>query len=158
MADRKPHYHAVMDAPFGRIGIRVSDAGVSAIDPVSKRVPLQSPETILARQACRELARYFADPLFRFTVRVDGGGTAFRQRVWKAMARIPVGQVLSYGALARKLTTAPRAVGGACAANPVPIIVPCHRVVGVDGIGGYMGQTHGAMLDMKRWLLNHEAR
>lgn len=158
MADRKPRYHAVIDAPFGRIAIRVSDTGVSAIDPVSKRVPLQSSQNTLARQACRELGRYFADPSSGFTVPVDAGGTEFRRRVWEALERIPSGRVLSYGALARKLGTAPRAVGGACAANPVAIIVPCHRVVGANSVGGYMGQTRGAMLEMKHWLLDHESR
>jgi methylated-DNA-[protein]-cysteine S-methyltransferase len=85
---------------------------------------------------------------------VDTGGTPFQRRVWSALRRIPAGQTLTYGALARRLGTpaASRAVGRAVSLNPVAIVVPCHRVIGADGrLTGYAGG-----LDRKRWLLAHE--
>ncbi|TAM44799.1 MAG: MGMT family protein, partial [Gammaproteobacteria bacterium] len=76
--------------------------------------------------------------------------------VWNALQRIPAGKVLSYGDLARKLKTGPRAVGNACRANPIPVVVPCHRVVASNGKGGFMGKTGGKALVIKDWLLAHE--
>jgi len=101
------------------------------------------------------LAAYFAgnmtalDPLS-----VDTGGTTFQRRVWEALRTIPPGRTISYGELARKIwrPSACRAVGTAAGRNPIPIVLPCHRVISVDGkIGGYAGG-----LDRKRWLLSHE--
>ena len=74
------------------------------------------------------------------------------------MRRIPAGKTLSYGVLAKKLDTSARAVGNACRANPVPIIVPCHRVVASNGMGGFMGKRSGSPLDLKHWLLAHERK
>ena len=83
-------------------------------------------------------------------------GTAFQQRVWAALQAIPTGSVLSYGELARQLDTAPRAIGGACRSNPIPILIPCHRVVSRQGLGGYAGEVEGELPGIKRWLLRHE--
>lgn len=89
-------------------------------------------------------------------------GTEFQQKVWQALLRIPAGEVLSYGALAKRLDSSARAVGNACRSNPFPIVVPCHRVVSASGIGGYAGDTltrkKGEInyLHIKQWLLTHE--
>ncbi len=84
-------------------------------------------------------------------------GTAFRQRVWQALAQIPIGESRTYGELARELRSAPRAIGGACGANPIALVIPCHRVVGTRGsLGGFMGVTEGGPIAIKRWLLTHE--
>ncbi len=83
-------------------------------------------------------------------------GTQFQQRVWLALGEIPVGEVVTYGELARHLGSGARAVGAACRVNPTPLIVPCHRVVSSSGIGGFSGETGGDMLGIKRWLLQHE--
>ena len=70
---------------------------------------------------------------------------------------IPVGESRTYGEIARSLHTAPRAVGGACGANPIALVIPCHRVVGSQGsLGGFMGMTDGDPIAIKRWLLTHE--
>ena len=90
----------------------------------------------------RQLERYLADPHFRFTLPLAPVGTPFRQRVWQALAGIPVGESRTYGELARLLHTAPRAVGGACGANTIALVIPCHRVVGSQGsLGGFMGKA-----------------
>ena len=91
-----------------------------------------------------------------FRLPLETGGTDFQRRVWNALQRIPAGKVLSYGELARKLKTGPRAVGNACRANPIPVVIPCHRVVAANGKGGFMGKTGGKALAIKDWLLTHE--
>lgn len=102
-----------------------------------------------------QLAAYFADELRVFDLPLAPAGTRFQQAVWRVMRDIPFGRTESYGALARRVGApkAARAVGMANARNPIPIIIPCHRVIGVDGtLTGY-----GGGLDRKRWLLGHEA-
>jgi methylated-DNA-[protein]-cysteine S-methyltransferase len=83
-------------------------------------------------------------------------GTPFQRRVWSAIATIVPGRTLTYNDLARTLGTAPRPVGGACGANRLPLVIPCHRVVGANGLGGFMNVRSGNPLDVKRWLLRHE--
>ncbi len=103
------------------------------------------------RQAMDELRRYFAGERVQFTCPLDLRGTAFQVAVWQEMRRIPYGETRTYGELARMIgrPQAPRAVGAASGANPVAIIVPCHRVVGSDGsLTGY-----GGGLPTKAWLL-----
>jgi len=112
-----------------------------------------------ARRPLRErremLTRYFAGELGAIeSVAVELNGTEFQKRVWQALRRIPAGSTLSYAELARRIGERPavRAVGAANGANPVAIVVPCHRVIGSDGtLTGY-----GGGLDRKRWLLDHE--
>jgi methylated-DNA-[protein]-cysteine S-methyltransferase len=103
----------------------------------------------------RQLAEYFAGERRAFTVPLHPAGTPFQRRVWAALAEIPYGETTSYGktAVAIGSPTASRAVGLANGQNPIPVIVPCHRVVGANGsLTGY-----GGGLDAKRWLLAHEA-
>ncbi|MEW6332353.1 MAG: methylated-DNA--[protein]-cysteine S-methyltransferase [Pseudomonadota bacterium] len=123
---------------------------------MDKNTPLSPPRGVQARKVSRSLKSYFSNPgqTFRLPLRLDG--TPFQQRVWRALQRIPAGKTLSYGALAKKLATSARAVGNACRANPVPIIVPCHRVVASNGMGGFMGKRSGSPLNLKHWLLAHE--
>ena len=155
MADRKADYDAVIASPLGRLGIEARVA-LTSIDFVSARTPLHPPATPLARRVCAQLRAYFADPQVRFDLPLTTSGSDFQQQVWRAMRRIPAGRVKTYGELARGLHSAPRAVGGACRANPIPIVVPCHRVVSTSGLGGFMGATRGRALAIKRWLLRHE--
>ena len=106
------------------------------------------------REAALQLDAYFAGELREFELPVDPGGTAFQRNVWQALQTIPYGITVSYGELAQQLKkpTATRAVGAANGANPVPIVIPCHRVIGADGsLTGF-----GGGLDIKRWLLEHE--
>lgn len=99
---------------------------------------------------------YFQDAGDPFSLQVQLSGTEFQRRVWEALRRIPSGSVRRYGDLAAALGTSARAVGNACRANPCPIVVPCHRVVARHGLGGFAGDTTGALLNIKRWLLQHE--
>lgn len=150
-------YAAKLAAPIAVLGIRTSGGVVTGVDYLAKGERTQAPANAIAERACRQLERYFRDPEFHFTLPLAPAGTAFRRKVWDALAMIPVGQSRTYGELARSLHTAPRAVGGACGANPIALVIPCHRVVGSQGsLGGFMGVTDGDPIAIKRWLLTHE--
>ena len=152
-----PVYAAKMRAPFAVLGIRTGKAAVTGIEYLPQRERVMAPSDALAARACRQLERYLADPEFRFNLPLAPGGTAFRRRVWDALSQIPVGESRTYGELARQMHTAPRAIGGACGANPIALVIPCHRVVGTHGsLGGFMGVTAGDPIAIKRWLLTHE--
>lgn len=114
------------------------------------------------KQFIIELEQYFKTPLSSFNTQATAAtGTAFQHLVWQAISTIPCGETRSYGELAQQLGTAPRAVGGACRANPLPILVPCHRVVSsTGGNGGFLGQPaqQGMSASIKQWLLDHERR
>jgi methylated-DNA-[protein]-cysteine S-methyltransferase len=141
--------------PFGPIGLDCGVAGELVrvdLTPTSAHGPADDPPPSIATQ----LAAYFSDPAFAFAIPLTMVGTVFQRRVWDALRAIPPGCTTTYGELARALATAPRAIGLACRANPCPIVVPCHRVVAVRGLGGFGGATGGRRLAIKRWLLAHE--
>ena len=104
-----------------------------------------------------QLTHYFREPRWCFELPLAPSGTPFQQRVWQALRSIPSGKIVSYGMLAAQLGTGARAVGNACRENPIPIIIPCHRVVGVRDCGGFMGARSGKPLAIKQWLLRHES-
>jgi methylated-DNA-[protein]-cysteine S-methyltransferase len=150
-------YSAKLKTPFAVLGIRTAGGAVTGIEYLRASERTQAPTDAIAERACRQLERYLADAQFRFTVPLAPKGTTFRRRVWDALTAIPVGESRTYGEIARKLATAPRAVGGACGANPIALVIPCHRVVGSQGaLGGFMGVTDGDPIAIKRWLLQHE--
>jgi methylated-DNA-[protein]-cysteine S-methyltransferase len=152
-----PPYDAVISVPFGLVGIRMRGETLAAVDLRPAIRGNKAPSSAAARKVAAALRRYFEDPANTPCVRMDSGGTPFQRRVWRALRKIPPGTTITYGALAQKLRTSARAVGGACRENPLPIVVPCHRVVAADGAGGFMGRSGGRALDIKSWLLRHEA-
>ncbi|MDD3884511.1 MAG: methylated-DNA--[protein]-cysteine S-methyltransferase [Gallionella sp.] len=151
-------YQAKISAPFGVLGIRCDDAALYGIDFLPPAAALQPPQDALARQICGQIERYLEIPCHVFDLPLRLNGTAHQLKVWHAMQRIPCGETRAYGALAAELHSAPRAVGQACGANPLPIVVPCHRVLGKAGLGGFMHHAAGAPLQIKQWLLAHEQR
>jgi methylated-DNA-[protein]-cysteine S-methyltransferase len=102
------------------------------------------------------LARWLDNPDATFDLPLAPQGTAFQQKVWRAISDIPRGDIRTYGALSAIAGGTARAVGQACGANPFPIVVPCHRVVAKTGLGGFANANEGWLLDTKRWLLRHE--
>lgn len=148
-------HDACIGAPFGRIGVRAEDGFIVRIEYLPEG-PLVAPSDPLVREACLQLERYLRDPAYRFRLPLRPAGTPFQHRVWAALCEIPVGGTATYGEIARRLGSQARPVGGACGANPVPPVVPCHRVVGASGLGGFMGMTDGHPMRVKRWLLAHE--
>jgi len=152
-----PIYTAKMKAPFAVLGIRTSGGNVTGVEYLPRSERAQAPTDALAERACRQIERYLADAQFRFSLPLAPAGTPFRRRVWDTLSQIPIGESRTYGELARRLHTAPRAIGGACGANPIALVIPCHRVVGTQGsLGGFMGVTEGDPIAIKRWLLAHE--
>jgi methylated-DNA-[protein]-cysteine S-methyltransferase len=149
-------YQAKLPAPFAVLGIRTAGERLAGIDYLPKGAATLTPVNRLAERACRQIERYLDDADFRFDLPFDFRGTAFQCRVWQAIYRIPSGRTRSYLDIARELESAPRPVGGACGANRIPLVIPCHRVVASHGIGGFMHQRRGAPLEVKRWLLRHE--
>ena len=143
--------HVSLIGPFGPLTVF---AGADAIVALEWGRAGGSGASPLLAEARAQLAAYFDGRLKRFDLPLRPDGTLFQRRVWSELERIPYGQIRTYGELARATASAARAVGGACGRNPIPIIVPCHRVVGV---GGHMtGYSGGAGIETKRALLKLE--
>jgi methylated-DNA-[protein]-cysteine S-methyltransferase len=156
---RKP-YDVVIATPLPgrlRIGLRFSWAGITEAEWLPAKTPLRAPRTPRQKEAVAQLKEFLRDGKTRFSLSLDLQGTEHQLRVWRALLAIPPGKVKSYGDVAREIHSSPRAVGHACRTNPVPVVVPCHRVVSADGgLGGYMGAFTGDPLAIKEWLLRHE--
>ncbi|WP_374520829.1 methylated-DNA--[protein]-cysteine S-methyltransferase [Undibacterium squillarum] len=151
-------FQAVIAAPFGGVGVRTAAGEVLELCYLPPSYREKSPADALTEQVAIQVQRYLADPDFRFNLPLASVGTGFQQKVWQAIAAIPRGEVLTYGAVAKQLRSAPRAVGQACGANWFPLIIPCHRVISASGIGGFAGSDldAGFHVGVKRWLLQHE--
>jgi methylated-DNA-[protein]-cysteine S-methyltransferase len=143
-------------APFGPVGLRLDGQVLVGIEFLGDGVPLRPPRSAPETRVADALLAYFADPSRTPQIPIEPRGTPFRRKVWEALRKIPSGRTMSYGELAAMLGTSARAVGGACRANPIPVLVPCHRVVGSSGIGGFAGRTAGRLVGIKGWLLAHE--
>jgi len=155
------NYQAVIEAPFLRppclLGIQIDGEFLTGIDYIFSDSEPLAPCTPLAKEVVTQLDSYFDDAGCSFELPVELQGTPFQRRVWQALVSIPAGETSTYGAIAQQLASSPRAVGNACRSNPLPVIVPCHRVVSASGFGGYAGHTSGRNMSIKRWLLGHEA-
>lgn len=150
------NYDALFACPFGGIGLRLHESKIVHLDFIYEAIEQDFFATTEAKNIAQEITRYFSDSEHHFNVELELIGTPFQQRVWQQLRQIPAGQVLSYGDVAAKLNSSPRAVGNACRQNPIPIIVPCHRVVAKSGIGGFAGERQGQKIHLKEWLLEHE--
>lgn len=159
-ADIAGPFALVLDSPIGAVGVRVVAGRLTHIELLYNMAapPLHRTSDPTALRARAQLRRYFADPGAGFSLPLGGCGTAFQRRVWKALQAIPAGETVTYGELAGRLGSSARAVGGACRSNPLPIVVPCHRVVARTGVGGFAGDQGGPKVEAKRWLLSHERR
>lgn len=149
-------YQAIIATPFGKLGIRCDEEvllGIVFLDSSARALVARND---LARNVCTQLDAYIADADFHFDLPFKLGGTEHQRKVWLAMSRIPRGQTESYGELAAQIGSSPRAVGQACGNNPIPVVIPCHRVVSKAGLGGFMHRADSGALDIKRWLLAHE--
>ena len=150
-------HHAIIATPFGRLGLSAEAERLSAVDFLPADAALQSGNHPLLEEAERQISAYFADPHFVFDLPYQLAGTTHQLKVWDAIAQIPAGKVFSYADIASQIGSAPRAIGGACGRNPLPIIIPCHRVVAAKGLGGFNANRNGLdWLPIKRWLLRHE--
>lgn len=148
--------HIVFDSPLGQLHYTFEEGRVNQIQYCV--TPKKSFEKLRKKDPVEfEFSCYFKDPNHRFSIPIHLTGTPFQKKVWRALMKIPVGKTKTYGELARELKSSAQAIGNACRANPLPILIPCHRIVSQSGLGGYNGATSGKMLEIKKWLLKHEA-
>lgn len=146
------YYINISNTPVGDITVTESEGYITGLS-FDKSCPGQCLRTALLDLCERQLWEYFRGERIKFDLPIYMEGTAFQRRVWQALMDIPYGETVTYGELAKSIGSpnAARAVGGACGANPLLIIVPCHRVVGQKGLTGYAGG-----LDAKKTLLKIE--
>ena len=151
-----PKYQAKIAAPFAVLGIHTIGERVVRIDYLPSGIALLEPQNQIAREAARQIAAYLRDASFHLDFPHLVEGTDFQVRVWKQIRSIGSGETLSYSEVASRIGSAARPVGTACGANRIPLLIPCHRVVASNGIGGFMHSRKGHPLEIKRWLLTHE--
>ena len=151
------HFNAVAELPFGLVGVRTCAERVEEIRFLVGEIRLMPAQNPIAQRAVDQLRAYCIDSSNQIDLPLAIGGSNFQRRVWDEIARIPPGSTRTYGELARRLNSAPRAIGQACGDNRLPLAIPCHRVVAASGLGGFAHHRGGAYERIKRWLLAHEA-
>ena len=146
-----PSAFTILNSKLGNLLIVSNGKTITGLNWTKKR---QLPATsALLKTASEEIVAYLAGKLKSFSVPTETGGTQMQKAIWEMMSDIPYGKTLTYGEVAAKLKTSPRVIGNACGANPIPIIIPCHRIVGKQGLGGYSGNGG---LRTKQFLLDVE--
>jgi methylated-DNA-[protein]-cysteine S-methyltransferase len=138
-----------LDTPIGRLTVTAEDGAVVALEWGGD---FRDEEALLI-EVERQLAAYFAGEVRAFDLPLAPAGSAHERAVFDVMIAIPYGTTLTYGEVAARTGSVARAVGQACGANPIPVIIPCHRVLAANGLGGYSGRGGG---ETKRRLLAHE--
>ncbi len=147
----------IIDAPFGAVGFNIQNNNLHGIVLLPFGQPACAFPGDCAELVAGQVKQYLADPNFKIEASYVTSGTPFQQRVWKEIAQIPVGEVRTYADLANTLGSGPRAVANACGANRFPLLIPCHRVVAKNGLGGFIQGKEGG-LKIKEWLLAHESK
>lgn len=150
-------YDALISSPVGGISLSLNEERLSSLDFTYSPVEQEYFKSDVASLIASQIQRYFKNPYQQFDLELQIVGTDFHQRVWKLLRDIPPGEVRTYGELAKQLNSSARAVGNACRRNPIPLIIPCHRVVAKNGIGGFAGHTEGSTIALKHWLLAFES-
>ncbi len=149
-------HDAIVQLPFATVGIRIGDDAITRIEFLPPDTAERAATDPLAQAAVAALQRYSIDPRSEFDLPLQLDGTDFQRRVWRTLQGLKSGETVSYGELAARLGSGARAVGNACRRNPVPLIVPCHRVIAKNGLGGFAGDRDGGWTAIKRRLLEHE--
>ena len=157
MKNNTQQYDVIFTTALATIGLQFDGSKLIKVKYLKKRASKAAPSK--ATEAVKNKIEKYVDPSSRtktINVAIELNVTSFQGKVLEQLQKIPYGETRSYGEIAKILKTSPRAVGNACRNNPVPIIIPCHRVVAVGGIGGYDGARSGRLLDIKRKLLESE--
>ena len=141
---------ANFQTPVGKISIVEEDGHLTR---VTWKERAEDEVTPLLAEAVKQLESYFDNTLDAFDLPLAPRGTDFQQQVYEAMKRIPLGETTTYGTIAKELGVPPQPVGQACGSNPIPIIIPCHRVLAAEGLGGFSG---AGGVETKVQLLRHE--
>lgn len=144
---------ATVVSPVGNITVTAVDGAIDRLLWTPKDKPTSVNTSNLLTAASDQLSAYFAGTLKAFDLPLAPAGTDFQKSVWREMCSIPYGEILTYGDVAKRIKSAAQAVGNACGANPIPIIIPCHRILASNGMGGYSGagglKTKQVLLDLE---------
>jgi len=147
-------FDVIVPAPFGPVGVYAQGMHIRIMF-LESMMPIKDAPNPLAAKVGQHIQDYLNNPQKEFNLPLVYKGTPYQRSVWAAIAAIPMGQTKTYGEIAGDIDSCPRAVAGAWGANPLPIFVPCHRVVAKDDIGGFIqGKENG--IAIKQWLLEHE--
>lgn len=151
------NYAVIFTTEIATIGLQFAGSKLTKVEYLNNKTNKDSTSKV-AENIKNKIKRYLNPQSKTKDINVDFqlDVTAFQEKVLKQLLLIPYGETRSYGEIAKTLKTSPRAVGNACRNNPLPIIIPCHRVVAANGIGGYAGETEGVILDIKYQLLQLE--
>ena len=150
--------HQIITAtPIGKLAVIYESDFVLEVQQVASQTRVTPCKGVFAKEIQKQLQAYFRGHLRKFDMPfLFENGTDFQVRVWQQIRKIPFGTTQTYGEIAKKTKSGPRAVGGACRQNNLLLVVPCHRVVSATGLGGFMGDADGSLVQRKQWLLNHE--
>lgn len=151
-----PLFSAIVPAPFGAIGVRAAGGVLQELCYLPASYKEQVAADAFSANIAAQVSVYLRDPDYQFNLSLPELGTVYQRKVWTVINTIPRGDVLTYGDVARRIGSAPRAVGQACGANWFPLVIPCHRVTASGSIGGFARHEGGFHQDVKRWLLAHE--
>ena len=158
------NYATIVESPVGYLGLQLKGQTLIGIDFLGWRISSRQEQSLnkLSNASVKRiqlaLNDYFSDPEKVTPPETLLNGTEFQKKVWRVLEKIKPGQTRTYGDIAGEIDSSPRAVGNACRRNPVPIFIPCHRVVSASGRGGFMGKTSGEAMEIKEWLLANEQK
>jgi len=153
-------FDVIVEFPKMKVGVATRGERVVEIRYLPSTTAPKPATNGFAATVAKQLERYRADPDTKFDFPVVIEGSPLQRAVWDAMCAIPRGKTRTYGDIARELAHFPadaRDIGQACGDNRLPIVIPCHRVVAANGLGGFGHATDGYLMEVKRWLLAHEA-
>lgn len=150
-------FDVIVEFPKMKVGVKTRAERVVEIRYLPPSTTTLEPGNALAAKAKAQLEAYRENPDAKLELPAVIEGSELERAVWDAMCAIPRGRTRTYGELARELGADARAIGQACGENRLPILIPCHRIVAADGLGGFAHATSGYLLEVKRWLLMHEA-
>lgn len=147
----------ITKTPIGKLAVTYEGERVIGIQQAAPQARSVANKKRFFREVERQLQAYFDGTLQEFDIPFSfESGTDFQERVWWQISKIPYGRTRTYGEIAEEIKSGPRAVGSACAHNKLLLIIPCHRVIGAKGLGGFMGDVDGSLVRRKQWLLEHE--
>jgi methylated-DNA-[protein]-cysteine S-methyltransferase len=156
------HYTTIVESPVGYLGLQLDGQTLVGIDFLGKQISSKHRKYLnklsngCVKRIQLALDEYFSNPGKVIPPTTFLIGTEFQKKVWQVLSQIKPGQTRTYGDIAGEIESSPRAVGNACRSNPIPIFIPCHRVISASGRGGFMGKTSGEAMEIKEWLLANE--
>jgi methylated-DNA-[protein]-cysteine S-methyltransferase len=150
-------FDVVLEFPKMKVGVATREGRVVEIRYLPATTPTRLPTSPFVASVASQLERYRTDPDARLDFPIAVEGTPLQRAVWDAMCAIPRGKTRTYGDIARELGADAREIGQACGDNRLPIVIPCHRVVAANGLGGFAHANSGYLIEVKQWLLAHEA-